>query len=144
MPRVAAELGPPVWPASTRALPCISGFGPTTTVLVVWLQAAGAAAIKRQTTTATCARVPKVPSSKEVGPNVVFVAMASVVAPVQIGLIEPLRAREGRLPWLDRHLARLHASIAALGAAAPPDGLIDLIRFAAGSGDRVVRVQVTG
>ena len=33
--------------------------------------------------------------------------------------------------------------MAALGAAAPPDALSDLIRFAAGSRDRVVRVQVT-
>jgi len=60
-----------------------------------------------------------------------------------MGLIETIRAREGRLPWLGRHLARLRASIAALGAAQPPDDLIDLIRFAAGPGDRVVRVQVT-
>ncbi len=60
-----------------------------------------------------------------------------------IGLIETIRARDGRLPWLGRHLARLQASIAALGTAEPPGDLIDLIRFAAGPGDRVVRVQVT-
>lgn len=85
------------------------------------------------------------PSSEMVGPNVVFVAMSSVGAHVQVGLIETMRAREGRLPWLGRHLERLRASVAALGAAAPPDGLSDLIRFAAGGGsrDRVVRVQVT-
>ena len=69
--------------------------------------------------------------------------MSSVGASVQVGLIETMRAREGRLPWLGRHLARLQASVAALGVAAPPDRLNDLIRFAAGHGDRVVRVQVT-
>jgi len=69
--------------------------------------------------------------------------MSSVGASVQVGLIETMRAREGRLPWLGRHLARLQASVAALGAAAPPDALSDLIRFSAGSRDRVVRVQVT-
>ena len=69
--------------------------------------------------------------------------MSSVGASVQVGLIETMRARGGRLPWLGRHLDRLRESVAALGAAAPPDALSDLIRFAAGSRDRVVRVQVT-
>jgi len=61
----------------------------------------------------------------------------------RVGLIETIRAREGRLPWLGRHLGRLRASIVALGATQPPEDLVDLIRFAAGPGDRVVRVQVT-
>jgi para-aminobenzoate synthetase / 4-amino-4-deoxychorismate lyase len=69
--------------------------------------------------------------------------MSSVGAHVKVGLIETVRAREGRLPWLGRHLERLRAAVAAHGAAAPPDALSDLIRFAAGSRDRVVRVQVT-
>ena len=60
-----------------------------------------------------------------------------------LGLIETIRARGGRLPWLGRHLARLRASVAALGAPPPPDDLVDLIRFAVGAGDRVVRVQLT-
>jgi branched-subunit amino acid aminotransferase/4-amino-4-deoxychorismate lyase len=60
-----------------------------------------------------------------------------------VGLIETIRSREGRLPWLGRHLARLRASVAALGAPPPADDLVDLVRFAAGPGDRLVRVQLT-
>lgn len=78
-----------------------------------------------------------------VGPNVVFDVMTSVGAPVQIGLIETMRAREGRVPWLERHLARLRASLAALGAREPADDLAELVRLAVGHGDRVVRLQVT-
>src|SRR5206468_9756499 len=78
------------------------------------------------------------PPSEKVGPNVVFAPM-----PDQIGLIETMRAREGRVPWLGRHLARLHASLAALGAPEPPSDLADLVRFAVGTGDRVVRLQLT-
>jgi len=78
-----------------------------------------------------------------VGPNVVFGVMPRVGAPVQIGLIETMRAREGRVPWLGRHLARLNASLAALGAPEPPADLADLVRFAVGTGDRVVRLQLT-
>jgi branched-subunit amino acid aminotransferase/4-amino-4-deoxychorismate lyase len=62
----------------------------------------------------------------------------------ELGLIETIRARGGRLPWLGKHLARLRASLAALGAPEPPSDLVELIRFAVGTGDRVVRVQVTG
>ena len=54
-----------------------------------------------------------------------------------------MRATQGRLPWLDRHLTRLRASLAALGAPEPPHELADLVRFAAGAGDRVVRVELT-
>jgi len=63
-----------------------------------------------------------------------------------IGLIETMRASGGRLPWLSRHLARLKASIAALGVRAPSDDFVALVRFAVGSGergDRVVRLQLT-
>jgi branched-subunit amino acid aminotransferase/4-amino-4-deoxychorismate lyase len=69
--------------------------------------------------------------------------MPRVEAPVQIGLIETMRARQGRLPWLGWHLDRLRASLAALGAPEPPRDLGDLVRFAAGPGDRVVRLQFT-
>jgi branched-subunit amino acid aminotransferase/4-amino-4-deoxychorismate lyase len=69
--------------------------------------------------------------------------MSRVGAPVQIGLIETMRAREGRVPWLQRHLTRLHASLAALGAPEPSDDLADLVHFAVGHGDRVVRLQLT-
>ncbi len=72
-------------------------------------------------------------------------AGAGAGAPVQIGLIETMRARDGRLLWLERHLARLEASLAALGAPEPPEDLADLVRFAVRPrpGDRVVRLQVT-
>jgi branched-subunit amino acid aminotransferase/4-amino-4-deoxychorismate lyase len=69
--------------------------------------------------------------------------MPRVGAPVQIGLIETMRAREGRVPWLARHLARLQASLAALGAPEATEDLADLVRFAVGYGDRVVRLQLT-
>ena len=69
--------------------------------------------------------------------------MPRVEAPVQIGLIETMRAREGRVPWLGRHLARLRVSLAALGAPEPTDDLADLVRCAVGQSDRVVRLQLT-
>ena len=63
-----------------------------------------------------------------------------------LGLIETMRARGGRLPWLGRHLARLHASIAALNLSPPSQDVVDLVRIAAGSsgggGDRVVRLEL--
>lgn len=65
---------------------------------------------------------------------------------VEVGLIETIRVRGGRIPWLDRHLARLSSSIAALGAPHLPDAVVDLLRSAAGpgdSGDRVIRLQLT-
>ena len=72
-----------------------------------------------------------------VGPNVVFRLM-----PDQIGLIETIRVRDGRVPWLGRHLARLRASLAALGEPDLPDDLADRVRLAAGSADRVVRLEL--
>ena len=82
------------------------------------------------------------PSSEKVGPNVVFHVMTRVGAPVHVGLIETIRARDGRIPWLGRHLERLHAAIAALDLAQPLDDLGDLVRITAGSGDRVVRLEL--
>jgi para-aminobenzoate synthetase/4-amino-4-deoxychorismate lyase len=84
-------------------------------------------------------------SPNQVGSNVVFPSMISVDRDARDdrGLIETMRAREGRVPWLGRHLARLHASLAALGAPEPPGDLADLVRVAVGHGDRVVRVQLT-
>jgi branched-subunit amino acid aminotransferase/4-amino-4-deoxychorismate lyase len=61
---------------------------------------------------------------------------------VDVGLIETMRAREGRLPWLVRHLARLRASVATLGLAAPPPDIADLARIAAGIGERVIRLEL--
>lgn len=59
------------------------------------------------------------------------------------GLIETMRARGGRLPLLERHLARLRGSLAALSRPAPLGDLAELARAARGSGaDRVVRLEV--
>src|SRR5258705_3239964 len=68
--------------------------------------------------------------------------MTRVGAPGQIGLIETIRARGGRLPWLRRHLDRLHASVEALGVIAPATDLGELIRTEVGPGDRVVRLEL--
>lgn len=59
-----------------------------------------------------------------------------------LGLIETMRVREGRIPWLDRHLARLEASLAALDLPPPREDLAAPAHAAAGSGDRVVRLEV--
>ena len=61
---------------------------------------------------------------------------------VDVGLIETMRAREGRIPWLERHLTRLRASVATLGLGAPPPDIADLALIAAGSGERVVRLEL--
>ncbi len=63
---------------------------------------------------------------------------------VDVGLIETVRARDGRLPWLERHLARMRASATALGLAHPPDDIGDLAHIAAagGPGARVVRLEL--
>ena len=63
---------------------------------------------------------------------------------VDVGLIETMRGRDGRLPWLGRHLARMRASVTALGLADPPADIADLARIAAGEGpsERVVRLEL--
>jgi len=61
---------------------------------------------------------------------------------VDVGLIETMRARDGRLPWLERHLARMRASATALGLAHPPGDIGDLAHIAAGPGARVVRLEL--
>jgi branched-subunit amino acid aminotransferase/4-amino-4-deoxychorismate lyase len=64
------------------------------------------------------------------------------------GLIETMRVRQGRLPLLDRHLARLRGSLAALGRPVPSDDLTDLALAGAvpaeggGGADHVVRLAV--
>lgn len=63
---------------------------------------------------------------------------------VDLGLIETMRARGGRLPWLGRHLARLSASVDALGLAPAPADIADVARMAAAGGDRVVRLELHG
>jgi len=58
------------------------------------------------------------------------------------GLIETMRARDGRLPLLEAHLARLRSSLATLGLPAPAADLGALLRAAAGTGNRAVRLEV--
>ena len=60
----------------------------------------------------------------------------------RLALIETMRASEGGIPWLERHLARLRASSVALGLPPPPDDLSDLLRSIVGAGDRVVRLEL--
>lgn len=68
--------------------------------------------------------------------------VGDVGALVRIGLIETIRARHGRVPWLRRHIERLYATVAALGLTEPVDDVGDLVRIAVGSGDRVVRLEL--
>ena len=58
------------------------------------------------------------------------------------GLIETLRVREGRIPFLERHLARLAGSIAALGLPRPAQDPTALLRPFAGTEDAVLRLEV--
>jgi branched-subunit amino acid aminotransferase/4-amino-4-deoxychorismate lyase len=58
------------------------------------------------------------------------------------GLFETLRVREGAIPLLERHLARLAASCAALGMAPPAPGLAERLAPHRAAGDVVVRVTL--
>ncbi len=58
------------------------------------------------------------------------------------GLIETLRVREGRIPFLERHLARLAGSIAVLGLPRPAQDPEALLRPFAGTEDAVLRLEV--
>src|SRR3989442_15596512 len=60
------------------------------------------------------------------------------------GLIETLRVREGRIPFLERHLARLAASTAALGLPRPAQDPAALLRPFAGTEDAVLRLEGGG
>src|SRR5207247_1423969 len=51
--------------------------------------------------------------------------------------------RAGGAPWSAGDCARRGGSLAALGAPEPPADLAALVRFAVGTGDRVVRLQLT-
>jgi len=66
---------------------------------------------------------------------------------VEEGLIETMRVRGGRLPFLGRHLARLRASLASLGRPVPSADLAELahagaVPAEAGGADHVVRLAV--
>src|SRR5437762_10254699 len=58
------------------------------------------------------------------------------------GLIETMRVRAGRIPFLERHLARLARSLGALGLPKPSQDVAALVKPFAGTGDAVLRVEV--
>ena len=58
------------------------------------------------------------------------------------GLIETIRVRDGRFPFLQRHLARLARSIEALGLPPLTRDPEPMVRPFAGVGDGVVRLEV--
>ena len=58
------------------------------------------------------------------------------------GLIETMRVREGRIPFLARHLTRLDHSLRALGLPRPARDVAALVAPFAGTGDAVLRVEV--
>src|SRR2546425_12757932 len=57
------------------------------------------------------------------------------------GLIETLRVREGHIPFLEGHLARLAASTAALGLPRPAQDPAALLRPFAGTEDAGPRLE---
>src|SRR6266511_3701145 len=58
------------------------------------------------------------------------------------GLIETIRVREGRIPFLERHLARLARSLSGLGLPNPSQDVGALVQPFAGTDDAVLRVEV--
>jgi len=58
------------------------------------------------------------------------------------GLIETMRVREGRIPFLERHLARLERSLQELGLPRPARDVAVLVTPFAGTGDAVLRIEV--
>ncbi len=62
--------------------------------------------------------------------------------PTACGLIETIRVREGRLPFLAWHLARLERSRAALGLAPPGRDVARLVAPFAAMGEAVLRVEL--
>ena len=58
------------------------------------------------------------------------------------GLIETMRVRDGRIPFLDHHLARLGRSLAELGLPRPTQDVAALVTPFAGTGNAVLRLEV--
>ncbi len=58
------------------------------------------------------------------------------------GLIETMRVRDGRIPFLERHLARLARSLGELGLARPARDVAGLVTPFAETGNAVLRVEV--
>jgi branched-subunit amino acid aminotransferase/4-amino-4-deoxychorismate lyase len=59
-----------------------------------------------------------------------------------LGLIETMRVREGRIPFLDRHLARLVRSLEALRLPRPSQNIPALVKPFSETDDAVLRVEV--
>jgi len=59
------------------------------------------------------------------------------------GLIETMRVRAGRIPFLERHLARLERALSELGLPRPSRDLRALVAPFSGTGDAVLRVDVS-
>src|SRR5438046_7975734 len=57
-------------------------------------------------------------------------------------LIEAMRVREERIPFLERHLARLGRSLGELGLPKPSQDVPALVRPFAATGDAVLRLEV--
>lgn len=57
-------------------------------------------------------------------------------------LIETMRVRDGSIPFLDRHLARLKRSLDELGLPQPKQDVRKLIAPFSGTGDALLRVEV--
>ncbi len=60
------------------------------------------------------------------------------------GVIETMRVREGRIPFLAHHIARLERSLRELGLPQPSRDLAALVQPFAETGDAVLRVEVRG
>ena len=58
------------------------------------------------------------------------------------GLIETMRVRDGRIAFLERHLARLARSVAELGLPRPKQDIAALVAPFSGTGNAVLRVDV--
>ena len=58
------------------------------------------------------------------------------------GLIETMRVREGRVPFLERHLARLERSLQELGLPRPARDVAALVMPFSGTGNAVLRVEL--
>jgi branched-subunit amino acid aminotransferase/4-amino-4-deoxychorismate lyase len=66
-----------------------------------------------------------------------------LVATAGYGLIETMRVREGRIPFLERHLARLARSLEALGLPRPSQDIAALVAPFSDTGDAVLRLEVS-
>jgi len=58
------------------------------------------------------------------------------------GLIETMRVRDGRIPLLERHLARLGRALGELGLPKPSQDVAALVAPFAGTGDAALRIEV--